>query len=35
MQMKRNARTIAGVYTHTGNSVKGKVKIYKSSKINL
>ena len=33
--MKRNAKTIAGVHTHTGNLVKGKIKIYKASKINL
>mgnify|MGYP004536463471 CR=1 FL=1 len=35
--MKRNARTLAGVHTqtHTGNLVKGKVKIYKASKIDL
>ena len=31
--MERNARTLAGV--HTGNLVKGKIKIYKASKINL
>ena len=37
--MKRNAKTVGGVhthtYTHTGNLVKEKIKIYEASKINL
>ena len=35
MQMIRNTETLAGVHTHAGNLVKGKIKIYEASEINL
>lgn len=35
MQMIKNARTLGGVHTHTGNLEKGKIKYIKATQINL